>query len=134
MANLKCPLCGRRVNLAGFDSSDYDLDICCVEVKGLGRGRVFEETSRYSIVYPGNATVELLNDRILELVNMLLENGCLEQHEILKSLNIEPIDPEEFHMGQLRVEALKGKLQDAVHEKDKWKSEAEALEASLERK
>ena len=83
MANLKCPLCGRSVNLATFNPSNYDLDFCCVEVKGLGRGKGFEVTSRYSILYPGNPTLELIKGLLLELTNLLIEHDCLKKPEVL---------------------------------------------------
>ena len=76
MTNLVCPLCGRRVLLKGFDPSGYDLDITAVEVAGLGRGRGFKKVSSSSILGPGDSTVELIKNRILDLTKMLFDSKC----------------------------------------------------------
>jgi hypothetical protein len=82
-------LCGRFVSLNHFDPSEFEDDIYVVEVRGLGRGRGVEVSERYSILKPGDETVELIKDRILDLARLLLENGCLRPEEALSELGIE---------------------------------------------
>jgi len=96
MTNLVCPLCGRRVNLKSFDPTFYDLDITAVEVTGLGRGRGFREVSNSSILVPGDPTVELIKNRILDLSKMLLDSKCLKPIEVFSTLKIEVINPKEL--------------------------------------
>ena len=96
MTNLVCPLCGRRVNLESFDPTGYDLDITAVEVTGLGRGRGFKEVSSSSILVPGDPTVELIKNRILDLSKMLLDRKCLTPIEVFSTLKIEVITPKEL--------------------------------------
>ena len=50
MTQLVCPLCGRHLSLAKYDPSGYDDDVYGVEVTGLGRGRGFAVSERYSLL------------------------------------------------------------------------------------
>ena len=45
---LVCPLCGKLAHLNSFTPDEYSDDIECVEMRGLGRGKGFEVTSRFS--------------------------------------------------------------------------------------
>ena len=108
MTNLICPLCGRRVNLSSFDPTGYDLDITAVEVKGLGYGRGFKEVSNSSILSPGDPTVELIKNRILDLSKMLLDCKCLEPKEVYQILPYRT-DPGETAKKDKIIEDLTGK-------------------------
>jgi hypothetical protein len=77
------------VSLNHFDPSEFKDDIYAVEVRGLGRGRGVKVSEHYSILKPGDETVELIKDRILDLTRLLLENDCLKPKEALSRLEIE---------------------------------------------
>ena len=50
MSQLACPLCGRFVNLKGFDPSNFELDIYAVNRVGLGRGRGWAVSEIFSVL------------------------------------------------------------------------------------
>lgn len=87
MTQLACPLCGRFVSLKYFNPSDFADDIYTVEVQGLGRGLGVEVTERYSILDPGDETVELIKERLLDLIELLLKSGCLKSEEVLSKVH-----------------------------------------------
>lgn len=120
------------MSLAHFDPTGFDLDIYGVEVTGLGRGKGVKVTGMYSILKPGDATIELIKDRILELSRILLENGCLKPDEVLSSLKIKTLSPREIHMLKSDVEVLEVELKDAERERDRLRVEVKTLEAGME--
>jgi hypothetical protein len=50
MSQFQCPLCGKYNSYARFDPSDFDDDIFGVDFEGLGRGRGFRVSARYSLL------------------------------------------------------------------------------------
>ena len=93
---LKCPLCGKLAHMSCFNPEDYSDDIECVEMRGLGRGRGFEVTSRFSA----------LGDE--ELMDMI-SSRC---HVILRIVGEEVTEKSaatalEKELGEWRKEALR---------------------------
>lgn len=116
MTNLVCPLCGRRVNMERFDPTGYDLDISAVEVTGLGRGRGFKEVGKYSILDPGNPTVELIKDRVLALAQMLLRHKCLNVQELIRIVPFKLVDLKELRKREYQVKALSQRTLALTHQ------------------
>ena len=83
--------------MSTFDPSDFDYDVYCFSVRGLGRGHGFAKTEEFSIFTSDKGvclnTRELLKDRIMTLSKLFMDNGVLEGQEVLDSLNIETIFP-----------------------------------------
>ena len=77
---LVCPVCGRFVSLKSFNPDNFDPDILAVNVKGRGRGKGVRVTEKYSIVQPGNPTIELIKNRMLVLLRVLLDDDSLLYH------------------------------------------------------
>jgi hypothetical protein len=84
---LVCPLCGKSTSLERFDPSDFHDDIVVQTVRGLGRGRGFEVVSRDSVL-GDDVVTPLVADRVLDIMSMLLREGCLEVEEVLSRLRI----------------------------------------------
>ena len=77
MTQLICPMCGK---FSPYDFSPCgDQDIYAIEVKGLGRGKGVKVVNKYSILDPRNEAVKNIGNRLLDL---LLENGCLDPNDV----------------------------------------------------
>ena len=133
LTQLACPLCGRFVSLAYFDPSRFDPDIYVVNVTGLGRGRGVKVTGRYSILHPGNITVELVKDRILNLAKVLVDHDCLKPQEVLSSLNIKTTDPKEILSLKYKIQSLEIELKEAGKERNQLHSKSESLTTVIDR-
>ena len=93
MTQLVCPLCKKFNSYDNFSVAE-EADIIAVEVRGLGRGKGVQVINRYSILAPNDPVVLQIKDRILVLVKVLADNGCLDVDEVLSTLNIQA-DPED---------------------------------------
>ena len=78
--NIVCPLCGRHVPEAVFDPSNFEDDVIAVEVSGLGRGRGFQVTDRYSIL-DEPTIIGLISDRCHRILHLVDEVGYLPPDE-----------------------------------------------------
>ena len=90
---LVCPLCGKLAHLSRFNPDEYDDDIQVVEMKGLGRGKGFEVTSRFSA---------LGDEELMDLIS----SRC---HAILKIVGEDPAASAtalERELGEWKREAL----------------------------
>ena len=74
-------------------SPTEDQDIYAVEVKGLGRGKGFKIVDKYSIFDPENESVQNIGNRLLELLELFLDKGCLEPDDVYAIL---PEDEEDL--------------------------------------
>ena len=81
MSLLVCPLCGKSNSVDLFDPSDYALDIYVYDVRGLGRGRGFDRGPQRSILGDDEIT-PIIKDRVLDIVQMLIDNSCLTSEEL----------------------------------------------------
>jgi len=106
LGQLACPLCGRFVSLKHFDPTRFTDDVYEVEVTGLGRGKGVTVTGTHSILQPGDATIELVKDRILEISKILLDSNCLESREVLSKLRIQTVNPAELAKRDKVIESL----------------------------
>jgi hypothetical protein len=78
--NICCPLCGRHVPEDVFDPSEFEDDIYAVEVSGLGRGRGFQVTDRYSVL-DDPAITGLIADRCHRILHLIDEEDYLPPEE-----------------------------------------------------
>ncbi|MCK4952930.1 hypothetical protein KAS14_04030 [Candidatus Bathyarchaeota archaeon] len=88
MSMIVCPLCGKSNVLERFNPSDYELDIYVYEVHGLGRGRGFRSGPRRSILGDDEIT-PLIKNRVLDLVQMLIDNNYLTVHDLKGELEFD---------------------------------------------
>src|SRR2546422_1464625 len=90
MSFLQCPLCGKSASLRTFSPERFDDDIFAQTVQGLGRGRGFRVSARFSILNkPEYGTIrKKIADRSLSLMKLLVEMGTISEDEILSRLGI----------------------------------------------
>jgi len=131
LTQLVCPLCGRFVSLAHFDPSGFASDIYAVEVQGLGRGRGVKVVGQHSILQRGDATLEMIKDRILELSGVLLESGCLKPEEVVSRLKIKMVEPTEARRLAGEVEDLEVELEEVKGESGRWRQKVVTIEVTL---
>jgi hypothetical protein len=81
MSQLVCPLCGRFVGVKHFDPRFFEDDIYGVEVRGLGRGRGFEVTDRYSLL-DDPAITGLIADRCHRILHLINNKGYIPPQEL----------------------------------------------------
>lgn len=79
--NLVCPLCGRHVPEHVFDPSTFEDDITAVEVSGLGRGKGFQVTGRYSVIDDPSIT-GLIADRCHRILHLIHQQGYVPPQEL----------------------------------------------------
>ena len=85
MPQLVCPMCGK---FSGYDSFSpcEDFDIYAVEIQGLGRGKGVKVVGKYSIMDPSNEVTKNIGNRVLTLLAVLLEKGCIYPSEVRELL------------------------------------------------
>ena len=85
MSMLSCPLCGKRSSVSHFDPASLDGDIYLIEVSGLGRGRGFTDTARYSAL--GDASItQPIADRCREILAMIDGDKAHMEREKLEEI------------------------------------------------
>jgi len=75
-----CPMCGRHVPESVFDPSCFLDDIFGVKVSGLGRGKGFVVTARYSIEDP--RILGLIKDRCHRILDLLDDKDYVSPGEL----------------------------------------------------
>lgn len=119
------------MSLSHFDPLAFDDDIYVVEVVGLGRGRGVKVVGQYSILQPGDQTVELIKTRILNLLKVMLDNGVAKPNEVFGSLNLKAVSLKEFSRLKDELETLSAELEDSRRRGENWRVEAESLKAEV---
>ncbi len=85
MSQLLCPLCGKNTSLKNYNPDSFDLDIYVQDFRGLGRGRGFKSLGRRSILH-SRAVLTPLTNRILDLVELLRDEGHIDDSELIERL------------------------------------------------
>ncbi len=85
LTQLVCPICGKFGSYDNFSVSK-DVDVVAVEVRGLGRGKGVKVEETYSVLDPDNENVRIIGERLLELLEVFLENKCLDPYDVYKVL------------------------------------------------
>lgn len=92
MSLISCPLCGKYTPLNNFHPESLDLTINTVEMRGLGRGRGFKSTNKAKINF-SSPVVGRINNRLLNLVSLMLSEEVISQEEIVKKLQLDNYVP-----------------------------------------
>ncbi len=87
MSSLLCPLCGKNTSLKNYKPDSFDLDIYVQDFRGLGRGRGFKSTGRRSVLH-NTAILSPLTDRMLDLVELLRDEGQIDDSELSDRLGL----------------------------------------------
>ena len=88
LSHVNCPLCGRSQALSRFNPEILDNDVYLVSFRGLGRGKGFIKSGEHSILHPGDPTVELIKNRMLEIIGFFIEKNCVTLNEILNVIQL----------------------------------------------
>jgi len=126
---LVCPLCGKLAHLNSFTPDEYSDDIKCVEMRGLGRGKGFEVTRRFSAL-GDEELMDLISSRCHAILRMVGEevtekSAATALEEELGKWRKEVLGLREVE-NQLRDENVE--LQEAV---DEYEEEADGLLAQV---
>jgi hypothetical protein len=85
-------------SLERYNPNYFADDIFIIEVRGLGRGRGFEVTTRDSIFEFHHRmdpyierTLGDLRDRTLDILNMLDDRGIIEEGELVERMHNRPV-------------------------------------------
>jgi len=118
MSHVVCPLCGKNAPLSTLNPSVLDLDIKVVSFQGLGRGKGFKVSEKWSILGDDQVT-PLIAERIVELCGMLVNNGILNREIFDAGLGIRINE-------HPRVKNLENQLHDSQALIRKMKTELDA--------
>jgi len=80
MSQLQCPICGKYTPISNFDPSNFDDDIYAATFTGLGRGRGFAITSKYSVLDDPTIT-GLIADRCHRIQGLISGGSALPVEE-----------------------------------------------------
>lgn len=70
-----CPLCGKQNSIRHYDPTNFVDDILIIRLRGLGKGKSFEEVKRYSLLDGSDPELlDLISDRVAVIYNMLYED------------------------------------------------------------
>lgn len=87
MTQFSCPICGKNSSYSKYDPTNFDDDIIGIEVRGLGRGRGFEVTERYSLL--GDTWLTgLISRRCHKTLRMIEGHEPASNTEVQKLLTI----------------------------------------------
>ena len=68
-------MCGKQSSIRNYDPSDFDDDIILIVKRGLGHGRGFAVTDRYSLLDGSDPELlDLISDRVAVIYDMLYED------------------------------------------------------------
>ncbi len=69
---LVCPLCGKQTPESTFLNQDFTVgDVYGRTVRGLGRGKGFEHSEWFSILYDRADIIKVIKSRLLDLAELL---------------------------------------------------------------
>jgi hypothetical protein len=80
MSQLQCPSCGKYTPISNFDPSNFDDDIYAATFTGLGRGRGFAITSKYSVL-DDSVITGLIADRCHRILGLISGESSLPVEE-----------------------------------------------------
>lgn len=88
MNQISCPVCGRYSSLKSFQPESSELAINTADMVGLGRGRGFKAINKQSLDF-SSPIARKINNRLLDLVSMMLSEGVTTQKEIVEKLELD---------------------------------------------
>lgn len=91
-----CPLCGKQVSIKHYDPTDFVNDILIIQLRGLGRGKGFEEVEEYSLLDGSDPELlDLISDRVAVIYDLLYEDVEDDEAEEEYPVDLEEDDEEE---------------------------------------
>jgi len=88
MSHIACPLCGKNAPLSSFDPESLDLDLRVIGFRGLGYGGGFAKSYENSVLGDDQYS-PMVAARILDLLEMFLNEGTLPSLKVIKQLGLE---------------------------------------------
>ncbi len=83
-----CPLCGKHCSIKHYDPSNFVNDILILLLRGLGKGKSFNEIDRYSLLDGSDpALLALIRDRVAVVHDFLFEDRSEEQDDLIDDIN-----------------------------------------------
>lgn len=138
MSFLVCPLCGKSSSMRKFNPEDYDLDIYAQDMVGLGKGKGFAVTGKYSILDGNSHVIQMIKDRVLDILLLLYESDIVTQEEIINRFNIKSVSDEHRASKALleektkRINFLSGELSSARADLEELKQRLEDILVDIE--
>jgi len=91
-----CPTCGKQNSILHYDPTNFVDDIIIIRLRGLGKGKGFEEVERYSLLDGSDPELlDLISDRVAVLYDMLYEDVKDDEAEADHSVDLEDEEEEE---------------------------------------
>ncbi len=79
-----CPICGKQCSIKHYDPTDFVKDILILLLRGLGKGKGFEVSERYSLLDGSDpALLALIRDRVAVVHDFLFEDVEDEERDDL---------------------------------------------------
>lgn len=104
-----CPICGKQNSIRHYDPTDFENDILIIVLRGLGKGRGFEEVERYSLLDGSDpALLDLISDRVAVIYDMLYEDVDDEEVEV----DLEDEEEEDESLSELEKELRLGEAEE----------------------
>ncbi len=83
-----CPLCGKQCSIKHYDPSNFVNDILILLLRGLGKGKGFNEVDRYSLLAGSDpALLALIRDRVAVIHDFLFEDRSEERNDLIDDIN-----------------------------------------------
>ncbi len=83
-----CPICGKQCSIKHYDPTDFVKDILILLLRGLGKGKGFEVSERYSLLDGSDpALLALIRDRVAVVHDFLFENRSEEGDDLIDDIN-----------------------------------------------
>lgn len=100
-----CPVCGKQNSILHYDPTNFVDDIMIILLRGLGKGRGFEEVERYSLLDGSDPDLlELISDRVAVLYDLLYED--IEDDEAEIDLEDDEDEPSTELEKELRISEM----------------------------
>ncbi len=91
-----CPLCGKQCSINLYDPSNFEDDILIILLRGLGKGKGFEEVERYSLLKGSDPELlDLISDRVAVIYDLLYEDVEEDEAEEEYSVDLENEEDDE---------------------------------------
>ena len=114
-----CPLCAKHCSIKHYDPSNFVNDILIILLRGLGKGKSFEEVDRYSLLAGSDpALLDLIRDRVAVIHDFLFEERTEEGEGLIDDINAALDVDEGFDNLIDAADALLGQFLESVEGED----------------
>ena len=78
-----CPTCGKQNSILHYDPTNFVDDIIIIRLRGLGKGKGFDEIERYSLLDGSDPELlDLISDRVAVIYDMLQAEPDEADHSV----------------------------------------------------